>query len=158
MLVLKKTKCTLDQIVQLCEEVKIAHENLVYCMPAEEVEKQNIWFSAKMLVENGFIADVESWLKTNLVDVGDNDDDEHDVDEEVHPDDSVSNVASKNSQGKSISSSKHSHHSAKSTASSRIKAEAEKAALLARAAALKEKHALEAQEEQKKERATGDGC
>lgn len=99
-----------------------------------------------MLVENGFIADVESWLKTNLVDVGEYDADG--VDDEVHPDDSVSNVASKNSQCKSTSSSKHTHNSVKSTASSPIKADAEKAARFARAAALKEKHALEAQEEQ----------
>lgn len=42
MLMLKKTKCTLIQIVQLCEEVKIVHKNLVPYMPVEEVEKQNI--------------------------------------------------------------------------------------------------------------------
>lgn len=97
-----------------------------------------------MPIDNGFNVDVESWLKTNFANFGDNDSDDN-VDDEVHSNDSI---CCQHSQWKSTCSGKHSHNSAKSTALSRIKAEAEQAALLARAAALKEKNALEAQEDQ----------
>lgn len=58
---------------------------------------------------------VENWLKTNFVDVVEN----YDFKDEVHPDDSVFHVASRDFQWKSSCSGKHSHNNAKS---SRIKA------------------------------------
>ena len=75
-----------------------------------------------MLVENCFIDDVKQWLRNNE-NVGD-------VVDDVHPDDSISNVTSKRSNHKSTGSGKSSK-SGQTTASARIKAEAEKAALLA---------------------------
>lgn len=77
--------------------------------PVGEADNQSIWFAAEMLVENGFIADVESWLTTHLLLLVINDD-------EVHPDDSVSKVASSNPEWESTRSGKHSHSSVKSTA------------------------------------------
>ena len=91
-------------------------------MSTEESGKQNTWFAAKMLVENCFIDDVKQWL-TNDKNVGE-------VVDDVHPDDSISNVASKHSHQQSTGSVKSSK-SGQTTALARIKAEAEKAALLA---------------------------
>lgn len=127
----------MERILYLCEEAKGAHDSLVPLMPTEESEKQNTWFSAKMLVENCFIDDVKQWLSNNE-NVGG-------VLDDVNPGDSISNVASKRSHQKSSGSGK-SHKSGQTAVSAHIKAEAEKAALLARSAMLKEKHALEEQE------------
>lgn len=68
--------------------------------------------------------------------------------DDVHPDDSILNVPSKQSHQKSTAS-VQSRQSGQSTASACIKAETEKAALLARAAMLKEKQ--EAELKRKKE-------
>lgn len=133
----KEVKCTLEKIVCLCVEARNAHESLVCLMVTDEREKQDTWFAAKMLVENDYIVNVQNWLTNNGTD-----------ENEVHPDDSISNVASRHSHRKSTCSGKSSYKSGKSIVSARIKMEAEKAALLARATALKEKHALEAQEEE----------
>ena len=132
-----EVKGALQKILVLCEEAKNAHDCLVPLMSAEESGKQNTWFAAKMLVENGFIDDVKQWLRNN-----ENGGDVVDV----HPDDSISNVASKRSHQKSVCSGKSSNKSGQTTTSARIKVEAEKAAILARSAALKGKHALEKQE------------
>lgn len=102
-----------------CEEAKNAHDSLVPLMPTEESEKQNTWFAAKMLVENCFIDDVKQWLKNN--------ENSGNVVDDVHPDDIISNVASKRSHQKSTCSVKSSK-SGQTTASARIKAEAGKAA------------------------------
>lgn len=61
----KTTKCTLDQLVQLCVEAKNAHKVLMHFKPVEEAEKQNMWFAAKKASwKNAFIANVDSLLKT----------------------------------------------------------------------------------------------
>ncbi len=131
--------CT-GRILCLCQEAKIAHDSLVPLMSAEEGEKQYTWLAAKMLVENGFIDGVKEWLKNN--------ENGGDVVEDVHPEDSISNVSRKRSHQKSTHSRKSSNKIGHTTASAYIKAEAEKAALLARAAALKDKHTLEVREAQ----------
>ena len=112
----KEIKHTLEKIVLLCGEAKDAHVALLPLMSTEESDKQNTWFAAKMLVENGFISEVEKWLANDHC--GEDGD-------EVHPDDSISNVASRHSHRKSTCSGKSSNKSGKTTASSRIKAEAE---------------------------------
>lgn len=110
-------------------------------MPTGERDKQNTWGDLKMLVEKGFISEVEQWL----VNADDNDDD---VIVDVNPDDSKANVASKRSNR--TCSGKNRNKSGKTTSFARIKAVAEKAVLLVRAAALKGKRDLEAQEEQRR--------
>ena len=81
------------KIIFVCvKKQKNADHSLVPLVPTEESGKQNTWFAAKMLIENGFIGDVKQWLRNNesVVDVVD----------DVHPDDSMSNVASKRSHRK----------------------------------------------------------
>lgn len=101
-------------------------------MSIKENENQNTWFAAKLLIENGFTADADQWLK--------------DPDDEVDPHDSISFDASRRSQRKSECSGK-SKKRGQGTASASVKAEAGRAALIARAV-LKEKNGLEAEEEQ----------
>lgn len=76
----------------MCREAKFAHDELVHYLPLKQAIKQNI-FVTKMPIDNGFIADVESWLETNFANFGDNDSDDN-VDDGVHSNDSISNVAS----------------------------------------------------------------
>lgn len=38
------------------------HDSVVSFMPTDERDKQNTWVAAKMLVEQGFISEVEQWL------------------------------------------------------------------------------------------------
>lgn len=78
---------------QLCERkcnARVANITL-FEERVQKLKNKTSGLLQKCLLKIGFIADVESWLKTNFV--GENDDD---VDEEVHLDDSVSNVASRN--------------------------------------------------------------
>ena len=94
--------------LHLCEEAKHAPDSLVPLMSTEESGKQNTCFAAKMLVENCFVHDVKQWLRNN-----------ENVDD-VHPDDSISNVASKHSHPKSTGSGKSSK-SGQTIASAHIK-------------------------------------
>lgn len=61
-------------------------------MSIKENENQNTWFAAKLLIENGFTADGDQWLK--------------DPDDEVDPHDSISFDAGRRSQRKSECSGK----------------------------------------------------
>lgn len=123
----------LAELVQVCDDARGMHENLLGFMAPDEKEKQNIWFKAKMLSNNECISQVQMWVSNNEGGTyGGNDDG-------INPNDSVSNVMSKCSSGKSVKS---------STSSAARVAEAERAALVARAAALKERHVLEEQEQQ----------
>ena len=64
----------------------------------------------------------------------------HNVQDDIQPDDSISNYSSQNHGSKSIRS------KVSSTASARVRAEAEMAALIARKRLLEQKHALEEEE------------
>ena len=64
----------------------------------------------------------------------------HNVQDDIQPDDSISNYSSQNHGSKSIRS------KVSSTASARVRAEAEMAALMARKRLLEQKHALEEEE------------
>lgn len=135
-----QVECVFNDFIKLCDETKGVHAAVLSMLPDPEQEKHDLWFKAKMIVNNDCKSKVELWLSSadQLVmsdSVG------VDGDDGVNPEDSISNVASKH-LGKSVASSKL------STSSSRIRAEAEKAALLARMTALKNKHALEEQEQQ----------
>lgn len=128
----------LEELTEVCDDVKGIHDHLLGLLPVEENEKHETWFKAKMLPINECIADTKEWLSCNK---GKPNENAHVVDD-VKPNDSVSNI--------SVRSSHRSRSSCMSstTSSAAIKAEAEKAALIARAAALKERHALEEQEQQ----------
>lgn len=164
----KEVKCAFEKYTVLCDEAKRVHVTLLGYLPTTEATKQEIWYQAKMLNVNDFIAVVSKWLtevqwcpaaahsgdinveeKEEHVNGDDNDEQEVQVEtavnggngeEEVHvePHDSISNIESRISSKRSSSKS--------TTSSACIKAEADKAALMARAAALREKHALEEQE------------
>ncbi|KAK0139489.1 hypothetical protein N1851_023681 [Merluccius polli] len=144
-----KVQCVLHDLVDLCDEVKGIHGSLMGILPEDEKEKHDIWFKAKMICNDECISNVNKWLSgveqtlpgaAHTLKVY-NDDDKDDV----NPEDSISNVASKHSSRKSSRSGRSS-----TASSTRVKAEAERAALLAQAAALQKMHALEEQEQQLK--------
>lgn len=137
----------------LCDKIQQVHASLLGLLPAEQASKHDIWFQAKMLNVNEFIAGTKQWLSdtkvcsdTNVS--GDNVNDEHgkgfDVsnengaavgkdeedEDQVLPQDSISNVSPRSHSSASRASSTRS-----STSSAKRQAEAEQAALLARAAA-----------------------
>lgn len=132
-----KVKNAFDKMLFLCGEANNVNDSYVSLLPVEEGEKHNVWFKAKMLVEDAFISEVKLWLKggSDVPDVPI-------VVDDVKPEDSVSNVSARSKR------SAYSYKSDKSTTSERIKAEADRAALLARRTTLKKKHELEMQEEQ----------
>ncbi len=99
-------------------------------LPESEMEKHDIWFNAKMIVNKYFISEVKMWvsftekeIRPTLNEVM------HDKVYGVDPHDSISNVGSKcSSKARTCSS----------VSSARVIAEADEAALLASMAALKE--------------------
>ena len=160
----------LENLIQLCENAIMSHNALIPLLPEDEQNKQNEWFASIMKYSNTFEEDVKRWLSESEEpqqnnSLGQSDpaavsevlhcptEDEHqaptqavsiimteDMQDDIKPSDSVSNVGSKNS----VTGGK----SAVSTASSaRLKAEADLAALMARQKLLKDKHELEEQEE-----------
>lgn len=150
-------QCTMGALVELCDDLKCVHDSLLVILPEGEREKHDIWFKAKMICNDEILSEVNRWLNAIQLKKGNKGDecgdekgsqkgkrDEQDNDD-IRPEDSVSNVPSKQV-------SRRSSRSGKSTNSARIKEEAERAALLAQAASLKERHALEEQEQQLKRR------
>lgn len=150
-------QCTMGALVELCDDVKCVHDSLLVILPEGEREKHDIWFKAKMICNDEILSEVNRWLNAVQLKKGNKGDecgdekgsqkgkrDEQDNDD-IRPEDSVSNVPSKQVSWRSS-------RSGKSTNSARIKEEAERAALLAQAASLKERHALEEQEQQLKRR------
>ncbi|KAK0152604.1 hypothetical protein N1851_005873 [Merluccius polli] len=132
----------LGELIGVCEDVKCIHESLLFLLPSDEAEKHETWFKAKMMFNDECVNDVKKWISGNEGCVKANEN----VEDDIKPDDSVSNIGSK-------CSAKTGGSGGSSTASSaRVKAEAERAALVARAAALKEQHALEEQEQQLRRR------
>lgn len=125
----------LNQLIQVCHDVKCVHESLVKLLPPEESEKHNIWFKAKMLSINDCLTEANTWVSSYSKPITDNINND-----DVDPCDSVSNIDTQNSvcERSNISS----------TSSAHIIALAEHAALEARAAVLKERHALDEQEQQ----------
>lgn len=128
----------------LCLEAQEAHESLLTLLPDNEIEKHDIWYKAKMISKNEFIEHVNLWLSTSdtCQEITEGVTDAN-INDEVVPEDSVSNVSKS-----ATDYSKHSSSSSSSTASARVQAEAERAALMARAAALKSKHAIETKQEE----------
>lgn len=145
----KEVQCSFEKFIKLRDEAREMHDSVMVLLPSEEKEKQQTWFSGKMLICNGFIDDVEKWLNTeSQVSCSGVEENVHQND--VDPEDSISNISrqsSKTSRKKGSSSVRSGRSSA---SSARIMAE--KASLMARATALKEKHALELQQEKLRRR------
>lgn len=160
----------LKSLTEVCIDVNAVHESLMSLLPRDEKEKHETWFKAKMLFNNESIRDAKLWVSyydDKLNDVAFHNAQPSDtvqklslptaasnvvqqrVDDEVNPDDSISNVGSQCSGHRSH---RGGMSQVSTTSSYRKQAEAERAALLARASALKERHALEEQEQQLRRR------
>ncbi len=140
-----EVRSVFENFNELCLEAQEAHESLLTLLPDNEIEKHDIWFKAKMIPKNEFIEHVNVWLSTPVTcqEASEGDTDVN-VNDEVVPEDSVSNV----SKGTTAYSRHSSGSSGSSSVSARVQAEAERAALIARAEALKSKHTIEAQQEE----------
>lgn len=148
----KEVQCSFEKFIKLRDETKEMHNSVMVLLPSEEKEKQQTWFNGKMLICDEFVDDVEKWLSAESQ-VSCSGVDARVCQEDVNPDDSISNISScKSSKSSSKKSSSSVRSGRFSAASARIMAEAEKAALMARAAALKEKHTLEVQQEKLRHR------
>ncbi|XP_073783913.1 uncharacterized protein isoform X2 [Danio rerio] len=148
----KEVQCSFEKFIKLRDETKEMHNSVMVLLPSEEKEKQQTWFNGKMLICDEFVDDVEKWLSAESQ-VSCSGVDARVCQEDVNPDDSISNISScKSSKSSSKKSSSSVRSGRSSAASARIMAEAEKAALMARAAALKEKHTLEVQQEKLRHR------
>lgn len=159
-----------EKLNQLCESAIASHDVLIPLLMEDEQNRQNEWFYSIMKYNNTFKEDVERWLsgsedlqqnsslhlpqsvsavKTEEMLHYPTEDaqlkassqqDTEEMQDEIKPSDSVSNVENKTSvTGRKSAVS--------STSSARLKAEADLAALMARQRLLKEKHELEEQEE-----------
>ena len=60
-----KVQNALTELVQVCNEAKGMHDNMLGFMPCDEKEKQVIWFKAKMLSNNDCIANANLWVSQN---------------------------------------------------------------------------------------------
>jgi len=148
----KEVQCSFGKFIRLCDEAREVHNSVMVLLPNDEQEKQQTWFNGKMLIFSGFKDDVQKWLNTESQ-VSRSGVDGDAFQEDIQPNDSVSNISSRGSSKPSSGKGSSSVRTGRSSASSaRIIAEAEKAALIARATALKEKHALEVQQEQLRRR------
>lgn len=114
-----EVKCTFAKFVALCDEAKSSHNSLMSLLHSNELERQETWFKANIIINNDLINDVQKWLTHNVKN-------EKEVIDDILPEDSVSNAASTHSSRQSSGSRK----SRSSTASAHFKAEAERAALV----------------------------
>ena len=52
----------LNELIDLCNEIKCIHESLLQLLPSDEKEKHVIWFKAKMLSNDECIANANVWM------------------------------------------------------------------------------------------------
>lgn len=163
-----------DTFNKLCDEIQQVHTSLLGLLPAEEANKHEIWYQAKMLSFNEFFMGTNQWLydtkacsvakmdddltvqvETQTVDVNAENGNEIDASkpkgtaggkDEEEEDQIQPQDSISNVQSRHRGSSSGSSSSRSSTSSARHMVRAEQAALFARAAALKDKHELEEQE------------
>ena len=57
-----KVQDALEELFEVCYEVKNMHNKLLGFLPCEEKEKHEIWFKAKMLPINECIAYTKKWV------------------------------------------------------------------------------------------------
>ncbi|XP_034530056.1 uncharacterized protein LOC117805434 [Notolabrus celidotus] len=162
----------LENLHVLFDDAGKLHDSVIPLLPQEEQEKQNVWFSSVHGHHHRFVDEVKEWLSdaqiltlrntdistfpqsllpgVELQDAQNNEElfvSNH-VEDDIRPSDSISNVASRESNKRSSVG----RSSVSSTSSACIKAEADMAALMARQRLLKDKHVLEEQEEQLRKR------
>ncbi len=147
----KEVQCSFEKFIKLRDEAREMHNSVMVLLPSEEKEKQQPWFSGKMLICNGFINYVEKWLSAESQ-VSCSGVDKNVNQNDVNPEDRISNISRESSKPSSKKSSSRVRSGRSSASSAQIMAEADKAALIARASALKEKHALELQQEKLRHR------
>lgn len=126
--------------IQCYKDAKDSHDNFTSLpIPPDELNKQK-YFENKMTTYLEFTDRVKGWLcelgqPYVQPNVDHNEQSNDNVDDEINPQDSASNVSSVILKAKNRSQMSR----ASSTTSARVKAEAERAALMERAAALKKK-------------------
>ncbi|XP_043956787.1 uncharacterized protein LOC122822295 [Gambusia affinis] len=138
----------------LLEEFSKSNDTVLEILHEDEQHvDQEYWFQPKYDFFKSILEKTETWIKEKKRKTID----DHQLDVEVSPMDSVSiaSVSKKRSKGtgskaKSVSSSSCASSSTSSASSARLKEEAKRAALLAKAATLKKKQLLELEEAQLK--------
>ncbi|XP_062417298.1 uncharacterized protein LOC134126995 [Pungitius pungitius] len=118
------------------KDAKVAHNQLLELLPADEKERHETWFKAKLLSVNEFCHCVENRCKS----ANNSTTETVALEDDIKPTDSVSNVGTS-----SCTKSRTSERSSRSSKAALevAQAKARKATLVARAAALKKKHELE---------------
>ncbi len=121
----------MKRFVKYCEEAEDLHNSIVeMAIPQDEFDKQTKWFDAKLAENQCFQKEITEWLSDagRTLRADKTCDASSAVNSEIGPDDSISNVSTKQSQGSKVS--KGSASTSSSTSSARIKAMAERAALV----------------------------
>ncbi len=146
-------KC-LGDLNTLCGNATTTHNELLPLLPEDELIKHKEWFSSIMNYSNTFQKETQQWImeteQKSFLEQQDSPEippaeemnEVNEMDDNIKPSDSVSNVGSHKSSRSQCSS----------TSSARLKAEAELAALAMRHKLLKEKHALEEEEQRLRKR------
>ncbi len=49
----KEVQCSFEKFIKLRDEAREMHNSVMVLLPSEEKEKQQPWFSGKMLICNG---------------------------------------------------------------------------------------------------------
>ncbi len=138
----------MKRFVKYCEEAEDLHNSIVEMpIPKDEFDKQTKWFDAKLAENQCFQKEITEWLSDagRTLRADKTCDASSAVNSEIGPDDSISNVSTKQSQCSKVL--KGSASTSSSTSSARIKAMAERAALVQHAASMEKKHTLEEEEE-----------
>ncbi len=60
----KEVQCSFEKFIKLSDEAREMRNSVLFLLPSEEKEKQQPWFTGKMLICNGFLNDFEKWLST----------------------------------------------------------------------------------------------
>lgn len=159
--VLQVKQC-LTTLNKLCGNAVREHEELLPLIPEEEITRQDEWFTSIMKYSSEFKTQTEQWISEiegtqsasqnqNPTEMNENVSSSvelqevecsNEMEDDINPGDSVSNVGSN----------KSSQSQRSSTSSARLKAEAELAALAMKKKMLKERHALEEEEERLRKR------
>lgn len=74
--------------MRLCDEATCLHESLVGLLPCEEKEKHEIWFKVKMLRDVECVTETKMWVSLKKCEATN-----VEAEDDIHPNDSVSNVA-----------------------------------------------------------------
>jgi len=92
----KEVQCSFGKFIRLCDEAREVHNSVMVLLPNDEQEKQQTWFNGKMLIFSGFKDDVQKWLNTESQ-VSRSGVDGDAFQEDIQPNDSVSNISSRGS-------------------------------------------------------------